>query len=60
LAAKCITCKFYGQEEPPHCRRFPPVAIDGANSTYPLVKPEWSCGEYKWRWFTLNKAEMAK
>lgn len=42
----CESCRFLGPEEPAHCRRFPPVAIDGTNSTFPLVKPEWYCEEH--------------
>jgi hypothetical protein len=59
MKSACITCKFFGEGEPAHCRRYPPQALDGQNTTFPLVKPEWNCGEYKWRWFTLNKAELA-
>ena len=44
---RCETCRFFGEEEPAHCRRFPPRALDHGNVTFPLVRPEWWCGEWR-------------
>lgn len=43
----CEICKFYMDNE---CHRFPPqiyVDQDGASSTFPLVRRQEWCGEFK-------------
>jgi hypothetical protein len=46
----CDTCKFFQEvdmEERGECHRYPPSFIPGADSSWPTVKPDDWCGEYR-------------
>lgn len=42
----CETCRWL-RIDPPHCVRFPPTVGAGDTSSFPLVRLDWSCGEYR-------------
>lgn len=50
----CVTCKHYWKYDGENgaCRRYPPIPfakLTETQSSFPHVKPEWTCGEFKLR-----------
>ena len=56
---ECKDCRYghsLGSEET-ECRRLPPIVQeDYGFASFPVVKPTWWCGEYKYR-YEANKDE---
>lgn len=44
---KCSNCSFFQNGEPSHCRLKPPLFMDPKNVSFPFVRPDWWCGEFR-------------